>query len=107
MRKTILLYFIVLVIVGPACSQDLKKIEEDFTSEIKNGKIPYGNNPAAGKFYDVRGFKMYCEVYGAGKPLLMIHGNGGSINVFAQNIPYFSKKYQVIIPDARAHGKSK
>jgi pimeloyl-ACP methyl ester carboxylesterase len=67
---------------------------------------PYGNNPAAGKYYNIRGIKMYCEVYGQGKPLLMIHGNGGSIASFSKNIPYFSKKYMVIVPDSRAHGKS-
>ena len=68
--------------------------------------IPYGNNPAAGKYYNIRGFKMYCEVYGTGKPLLMIHGNGGDISAFTKNIPYFSKKYMVIVPDSRAQGKS-
>ena len=68
--------------------------------------IPYGNNPAVGKYYNIRGFKMYCEVYGEGKPLLMIHGNGGSMNAFAQNMPYFSKHYKVILADSRAQGKS-
>src|SRR5476649_2027200 len=68
--------------------------------------IPYGNNPSAGKYYNIRGFKMYCEVYGEGKPLLMIHGNGGSIDAFKKNIPYFSKKYKVMAVDSRAHGKS-
>jgi pimeloyl-ACP methyl ester carboxylesterase len=68
--------------------------------------IPYGNNPAAGKYYDIRGFKMYCEVYGKGEPLLMIHGNGGDISAFTKNIPYFSKKYMVIVADSRAQGKS-
>jgi len=23
------------------------------------GPVPYGNNPGAGKFYDIRGFKMH------------------------------------------------
>lgn len=68
--------------------------------------VPYGNNPAAGRYYDVRGIKMYCEVYGKGKPLLLIHGNGGDISAFYKNIPYFSKKYMVIAVDSRAHGKS-
>jgi pimeloyl-ACP methyl ester carboxylesterase len=68
--------------------------------------IPYGNNPAAGKYYSVRGTKMYTEVYGKGKPLLLIHGNGDNISAFASNIPYFSKKYQVIAVDSRAHGKT-
>ena len=58
--------------------------------------VPYGNNKATGKYYNIRGFKMYCEVYGKGQPVLIIHGNGGSINNFVQQIPYFSKKYKVI-----------
>src|SRR5204863_347000 len=58
------------------------------------------------KYYDIRGFKMYCEVYGEGQPLLIVHGNGGSINNFIYQIPYFSKKYKVIIADSRAQGKS-
>src|ERR1700740_2302892 len=69
-------------------------------------QIKYGNNPVAGKYYDVRGIKMYAETYGEGKPLLLIHGNGGSISAFTSTIPYFSKKYKVIAVDSRAHGKT-
>lgn len=69
--------------------------------------VPYGNNPSAGKFYNIRGFKMYCEQYGSGRPLLMIHGNGGSIRSFAHNIPYFAARYRVIVADSRCQGKSK
>jgi pimeloyl-ACP methyl ester carboxylesterase len=69
-------------------------------------KNDYGNNKATGKYYNIRGIKMYCEIYGEGKPLLMIHGNGGSINAFENNIPYFAKKYEVIVADSRSQGKS-
>src|SRR5579862_1723213 len=72
----------------------------------QTNNIPYGNNPAVGKYYTVRGIKMYTEVYGEGKPLLLIHGNGGSMSAFANNIPYFSKKYKVIAVDSRSQGKS-
>lgn len=68
--------------------------------------MDYGNNPVAGKYYSIRGIKMYCETYGSGQPVLMLHGNGGSINAFEKNIPYFAKKYRVIAPDSRAQGKS-
>ena len=68
--------------------------------------MSYGNNPAAGRYYTLRGIKMYVEVYGEGKPLLMIHGNGGNIGAFAQNIPWFSKQYKVIAADSRAQGKT-
>ncbi|MDP9077975.1 MAG: alpha/beta hydrolase [Bacteroidota bacterium] len=66
----------------------------------------YGRNPAVGKYADIRGFKMYYETYGKGEPLLIIHGNGGSINNFVYQIPYFAKNYQVILADSRAQGKS-
>lgn len=79
------------------------------SAQAKPVPVPYGNNPSAGKFYDIRGFKMYCEEYGpeSGMPLLMIHGNGGSIRAFSHNIPYFAAKYRVIAADSRAQGKSK
>jgi hypothetical protein len=43
-------------------------------------KIIYGSNSKAGNYFDNRGFKMYYETYGTGAPLLIIHGNGGSIH---------------------------
>jgi len=49
---------------------------------------------------------MYYETYGKGRPLLLIHGNGGSIASMAGQIPYFSKSYRVIAADSRAQGKS-
>lgn len=45
--------------------------------QAQEKKVPYGNNPATGKYYEVRGIKIYTEVYGSGEPLLVIHGNGG------------------------------
>jgi len=66
----------------------------------------YGRNNAAGHWLQTRGFKMYYEIYGQGEPLLIIHGNGGSINNFLYQIPYFSKSYKVILADSRAQGKS-
>ncbi|MEO6993370.1 MAG: alpha/beta hydrolase [Lacunisphaera sp.] len=68
---------------------------------------PYGDNAAAGKYYDIRGFKMYCETYGIGRPVLMIHGNGGSIAAFKDNIAYFAAKYRVIVADSRSQGRSR
>lgn len=69
-------------------------------------KIEYGNNKEAGKYYSIRGIKIYAEEYGSGKPLLLIHGNGGSIRSMANIIPYFSQHYKVIATDSRAHGNS-
>jgi pimeloyl-ACP methyl ester carboxylesterase len=69
-------------------------------------KIPYGDNPEAGKYVKVNGINLYYESYGEGKPLMLIHGNGGSIINMGYQIEYFSTKYKVIIPDCRGRGKS-
>jgi pimeloyl-ACP methyl ester carboxylesterase len=72
----------------------------------QNAPVKYGNNPAAGNFYNHQGVKIYYEVYGQGKPLVLLHGNGGSIGSRAKLIPDFASRYQVIALDSRCHGKS-
>src|SRR5258708_2995660 len=74
---------------------------------VSFAQVPYGHNPAAGHYLETRGFRMYYETYGSGEPLLLIHGNGGSIDNFGNNIPFFSRHYRVIAVDSRAHGNSK
>jgi pimeloyl-ACP methyl ester carboxylesterase len=69
-------------------------------------QVTYGDNPAAGHYLATRGIRIYYETYGQGEPLLMLHINGGSINVFSNQIPYFAKNYRVIAVDTRAHGKT-
>lgn len=67
---------------------------------------PFGQNSQVGKYASIRGFNMYYESYGSGEPLLLIHGNSGSIADFTNQIPFFSQHYRVIIADNRSHGKS-
>lgn len=66
----------------------------------------YGNNPAAAHYLSTRGIQLYYESYGKGEPLLLFHGNGGSIANMSNQIPYFAAHYHVIAIDTRAHGKS-
>lgn len=104
-RITTLLCCLLFITVSKA--QDVNTIMAQAEKDLQDTvKYPYGHNAAAGKYYNVRGFKMYCEVYGQGEPLLIIHGNGGSINNFIYQIPYFKEHYKVIIADSRNQGKS-
>jgi len=106
MRLTILTLLLLTALCSVAQEDAGKKMTE-FQKALSDPKaVPYGKNTAAGKFYDIRGFKMYCEIYGTGEPLLIIHGNGGSIDNFIYQIPYFAKNYKVIIADSRAQGRS-
>lgn len=100
MKYSKMLFLLVLVIL----THQFASAQQADDSSIDT--TMFGRNEALGKFIKLRGFKMYYEIYGQGEPLLMIHGNGGSINSFINQIPYFSKRYKVIAVDSRAQGKS-
>ncbi|MGA8034434.1 MAG: alpha/beta hydrolase [Candidatus Acidiferrales bacterium] len=70
------------------------------------GQVEYGANAAAGNYAEVKGIRIYYEIYGKGEPLLLLHGNGGSIAAFSSQIPELSKHFKVIAADSRAQGKS-
>lgn len=93
MKKSLVLLFFIFIAFNKAGAQ----------TEIKN---PYGNNPEAGNYKEVNGIKMYYEIYGTGKPLVLLHGNGGSIKGHTRRIEYFKQYFQVIAIDSRGHGKS-
>ena len=73
---------------------------------VGKGIPTFGVNAAAGKFADVNGIKLYYEIYGKGQPLLVLHGNGGSISNAIDFYPDLIKKYKVIAIDSRGQGKS-
>lgn len=66
----------------------------------------YGKNATAGKILKLKDADLYYETYGDGEPLLLLHGNSGSIRDFFQQIPELSKHFKVIAVDTRAQGKS-
>jgi pimeloyl-ACP methyl ester carboxylesterase len=96
MKNIFLFTFAVFILVGKIFAQNTPSVN----------RIAYGNNPKVGKYANIRGINLYYETYGQGKPLLLIHGNGGSIRDWRYQIPYFSKTYKVIAVDSRAQGKS-
>jgi pimeloyl-ACP methyl ester carboxylesterase len=70
---------------------------------------PVGASPALptpkGQFVDVNGLKMYYEIRGTGRPLVLLHGGGSSIETtFGKILPYFVKDRQVIAIEQQAHG---
>jgi pimeloyl-ACP methyl ester carboxylesterase len=67
----------------------------------------YGNNPKAGHYVQADDAKIYYEVYGKGKPIVILHGGiFGSTYEMYQFIDSLTKRYQVIAVSTRGHGKS-
>ena len=56
-------------------------------------------------FTEVNGLNMYYEIHGEGKPLVLIHGGGSTIETtFGRIIPTLAKHRQVIAVELQAHG---
>ena len=59
----------------------------------------------AGHYADVNGLKMYYEIHGQGKPLVLLHGGGSTIeSSYGRILPQFAKTHQVIAIELQAHG---
>ena len=83
------------------------KITQQSSGNANAVKIPYGNNPAPGKYFDTGDAQLYYEVYGQGEPILMLHGGVyGYISEFEYLIPRLAENPQVICLATRGHGKS-
>ena len=86
---------IILMIV---CASSNKVFANTF-QQIKTDTMPTGNYAA------VNGIKMYYEIHGEGKPLVLIHGGGSTIETtFGNILPLFAKQYKVIAVELQAHG---
>jgi len=65
------------------------------------------NKPTQTGYAPLNGLKMYYEVYGEGKPLVLIHGAFNTIPMaFGMLIPELSKSRQVIAVEMQGHGRT-
>jgi pimeloyl-ACP methyl ester carboxylesterase len=95
---------ILLTVVLAGCAQLPLRADTDLAPP--KFALPYGSNAAVGNLVAVDGIRLYYEIYGTGEPLLLIHGNGGSIADMGKQIEFFATHYQVIVADSRGHGRS-
>jgi pimeloyl-ACP methyl ester carboxylesterase len=59
----------------------------------------------AGQYANINGIKMYYEIHGTGKPLVLLHGGGSTIKTtFGKIMPILAKTHQVIAVELQAHG---
>jgi len=59
-----------------------------------------------GHTVQVNNIEMYYEEYGAGKPLVLLHGFGGCVQNWYPFTAKFSECYRLIVVDLRGHGYS-
>lgn len=56
-------------------------------------------------YAEINGIKMYYEIQGQGKPLVLVHGGGSTIETaWSKLMPLLAKNYKVIAVELQAHG---
>lgn len=62
---------------------------------------------AAGRYATVNGLRMYYEVHGAGRPLVLIHGGGSTIQTsFGRVLPALARRHRVIAVELQSAGRT-
>ncbi len=62
------------------------------------------NEDNEARYAEVNGLKMYYEIHGEGKPLVLLHGAFGTAEGWANVLPTLAKKRRVIIIEQQGHG---
>jgi pimeloyl-ACP methyl ester carboxylesterase len=99
--KVKITYFVLTILTLAACNDNKTGTESNMTT-VETVKQTMTNG-----YSEVNGIKMYYEIYGQGKPLVLIHGGGSTIQTtFGRVIPLFSKDRQLICVELQAHGRT-
>jgi pimeloyl-ACP methyl ester carboxylesterase len=64
-------------------------------------------HPTRTGFAPVNGLQLYYEIYGSGKPLILLHGGVMASEVFGANLPELARGRQVIAVHLQGHGRTK
>jgi pimeloyl-ACP methyl ester carboxylesterase len=103
MSRAILFSFILITAMLYTCKPENHGADTD----TKTDSSAVAGTAFESGYSDVNGIKMYYEVYGEGKPLVLIHGGGSTIQTsFARIIPLLSKTRKVIAVELQAHGRT-
>lgn len=106
MNKHMLTSLLITIIVAVVTSCQPRPKEEQKVSAEPKEVQPV--RPADSGYADVNGLKMYYEVYGSGKPIVLLHGSFMNIPLnWSQIIPLLARDRKVIVAEMQAHGRTK
>jgi pimeloyl-ACP methyl ester carboxylesterase len=64
------------------------------------------DNEPSGNYAEVNAIRMYYEIHGAGRPLVLLHGGVGAIGMFGEVLPLLAEGREVVAVDLQAHGRT-
>lgn len=101
------LYFAVALAIAVSCqpgSQEGQNIATKNRDSIANPSTVQVDRGYA----DINGLKMYYEVHGEGKPIVLLHGSFMNIPMnWAHIIPLLATDRKVIVPEMQGHGRTR
>jgi pimeloyl-ACP methyl ester carboxylesterase len=76
----------------------------DNTADNQQSQSP--PKPLDSGYVKANGLQMYYEVYGAGRPLILLHGGTAAVSSWYGHIPTYAKYFRTFAIDSRGHGKT-
>jgi len=98
--KNTIIYFTLTIFTLTSCNNK--------SGKTNNSMVTTGDSLTFKSGYsEVNGLEIYYEIYGQGKPLVLIHGGGSTIQTnFEKIIPLLAKNRKVIALELQAHGRT-
>jgi pimeloyl-ACP methyl ester carboxylesterase len=99
---------VILLAFGMTSCQPPSKEEQNVSAEPKETVASQSIKPAESGYADVNGLEMYYEVYGNGKPIILLHGSFMNIPLnWSHIIPVLAKDRKVIVTEMQGHGRTR
>lgn len=94
----------IVVTLMVACQKENQATSTESKDTVSNQTL----KPAESGYADVNGLKMYYEVYGSGKPIVLLHGSYMTIPLnWKHIIPLLAKDRKVIVTEMQGHGRTR
>lgn len=98
----------VSIAIGMTSCQPNQKDDQSTSAAPKETVDNQKIQPGESGYAEVNGLKMYYEVYGDGKPIVLIHGSYMNIPLnWSHIIPLMAKDRKVIVAEMQGHGRTK
>ena len=96
--KNLINVWIAVVTATMASCQPGTKQDQNISTALYDTVVSHNISPVQRGYADVNGLKMYFEVYGKGKPIVLLHGSYMNIPLnWAHVIPMLAKDRKVIV----------
>ncbi|QEH41997.1 alpha/beta fold hydrolase [Chitinophaga sp. XS-30] len=99
---------VIIALAMLAACQPRSTNEQNTSAETTETVAGKSIQPADTGYAAVNGLKLYYEVYGKGKPIVLLHGSFMNIPLnWSHIIPLLAKDRQVIVAEMQGHGRTR